>query len=102
MLEAVVVETRKQHVRVKITQSFNACITTTRVEMVIAPNIDVVKRGILIGSIAKLGSALGGVLVGRNLSQSLVLLVVITRVVGIPQMVFTNPIIATHGNRTTN
>jgi hypothetical protein len=28
------------------------------VEMVIAPNVDVVKKGILIGSIAKLGSGL--------------------------------------------
>ncbi len=34
----------------------NASITTTGVEMVIAPNIVVVKRGILIRSIVKLGS----------------------------------------------
>jgi hypothetical protein len=36
--------------------------------MVVAPNIHVVKRGILIGSIAKLGNKLGGVSIVRNLS----------------------------------
>ncbi len=56
MLEVAVVQTQRQHVGGGVTQSFNASITTTRVEMVIAPNIDVVKRGIFIRSIAKLGS----------------------------------------------
>jgi hypothetical protein len=36
--------------------------------MIVAPNIDVVKRGVLIGSTTKLGSRSGGVLVVRNLS----------------------------------
>jgi hypothetical protein len=39
------------------------------VEIVVAPNMDVVKRGILIRSTTKLSSGLGGVST-RNLSQS--------------------------------
>ncbi len=45
-------------------------ITTIGVETVVVPNIDIVKRGVLIGSAAKLGSGSSGVLVGRNLNQS--------------------------------
>jgi hypothetical protein len=59
-------------------------MTTTGVEMVIAPNIDVVKRGVLIRSVAKLGSELGGVSVRKNLSRSLALPITTTRVVGTP------------------
>ncbi len=61
MLEAAIVETQKQHVGIGVTQSLDASITTTRVEMFVAPNIDVVKRGVLIGYVTKLGSGLGGV-----------------------------------------
>jgi hypothetical protein len=68
-------------------------------EMIVAPNIDVVKRDILIGFATNLGNGLSGVLVVRNLSQSLVLLAITTRVVGTPQMVFINPITTTHVNR---
>jgi hypothetical protein len=60
----VIVETWRQHVTVKITRSLNAGIITTREEMVVAPNIDVVERGVLIGSIIKLGSRSGGILTG--------------------------------------
>jgi hypothetical protein len=49
-------------------------ITTTRVEMVVAPSVDVVRRGVLIGFKAKLGSGSSGVLAIRNLNQSLALL----------------------------
>jgi hypothetical protein len=63
-----VAKTRKQHAEVGVIQSLNARITTTKVEMVVAPSIDVVKRGILIGSTIKLGSGLGGVLTRRNLN----------------------------------
>jgi hypothetical protein len=38
------------------------------VETIVVPSIDVIRRGILIGSIAKLGSELGGVSTIRNLS----------------------------------
>jgi hypothetical protein len=72
------------------------------VETVVEPNTDVVRRGILIRPIVKLGSRSGGVSTGKNLSQSLALPAPTTRVVSIPQMGFTNSIMATHGNRTTN
>jgi hypothetical protein len=68
MSEATFVETQKQHAGVGITQSFDVGITTIRMEMVVALSIDVVKRGKLIGYVAKLGSELGGVLVTKNLS----------------------------------
>jgi hypothetical protein len=99
MLEAVVVETWK-HVKIRVTQSFNAGITTTIVEMVVAFNINVVRRGILIGFVAKLGNRSNGVSARRN--QSSMLLTTTTGVVCIPQMVFTNPITTTHGNMTTD
>jgi hypothetical protein len=38
------------------------------VETVVTPNMDFVKKGILLGSTTKLGSGLGGILVGRNLN----------------------------------
>jgi hypothetical protein len=97
-----VVETQRQHARVGITQSLNASITTTRVEMVVAPNIDVVKRGVLIGYVTKLGSRLNGVSIGRNLSRSLVLPTTNIGVVCIPRMVFTNPMMIIHGDTITN
>jgi hypothetical protein len=37
-------------------------------ETIVALNIDVVRRGVLIESIAKLGSGSNGVSIGRNLS----------------------------------
>ncbi len=71
-------------------------------EKIVAPNINVVKRGVLIGFAAKLGSGSSGILIGRNLSRSLALPIVTTEVVGTPQMVFTNPIITIHVNMTSN
>jgi hypothetical protein len=54
--KVAVVETQRQHVGVGVIQSLDASITTTRVETVVAPSIDIVRRGILIGSVAKLGN----------------------------------------------
>jgi hypothetical protein len=68
--------------------------------MVVAPSIDVVKRRVLIGSVAKLGSRSGGVSTRRNLNRSLVLPTSTIGFMGILQMVFSNPII--DGNKTTN
>jgi hypothetical protein len=65
------------------------------------PNMDVIRRGTLIGSPTNLGNGLGGVLARRNLSRSLALPIVTTRVVGTPQMVFINPTMITHVNKTT-
>ncbi len=98
--EVAIVETRKQHVAVGVTQSFDVVITTIRMEIIVVPNLEVVRRGILIGSIANLGSGLDGVLTGRNLSRSSTLPTTITRVVGTPQMVFTDLIMIIHVNRT--
>ncbi len=64
--------------------------------MVVAPNIDVIKRGILIGFIAKLGNGSSGVLAIRNLNRSSTLPIVTTRVVGKPQIMFTNSITIIH------
>jgi len=71
-------------------------------EMVVVPNIDVVKRGVLIEYVAKLGGGLSGILVVRNLNQSSALLIATTRIVGTLQMVFTNLIMNTHVNMITN
>ncbi len=100
MLEVVVVENQRQHARVGIIQSLNGVIRTIGVEMVVTPCINVFKRGVLIGFAAKLGSESSGVSIRRNMSQNLTLPAITTGVVGIPQMVFTNPITIIHGNRT--
>jgi len=63
-----IVETHKQHAEIRIIQSLGANITTIGMEIIVAPNIDVVKREILIIIVAKLGSGLGGISVTRNLS----------------------------------
>jgi hypothetical protein len=46
--------------------------------------MDVVRRGVLIGSITKLGNGLGGISTKKNLSQSSTLPITTTRVVGTP------------------
>ncbi len=55
MSETTIVETRKQHVGIKVVQSRNVIITTTRVDTVVAPNTNVAKRGIIIESVVNLG-----------------------------------------------
>jgi len=95
----VVVETHK-HVRIRVIQSLDEGITTTWVETIVAPSIDVIKRGVLIGFIIKLGSGSSGVSVVRNLSRSSALPTFTTGVVHTPRMVFTNLIMTTHVNRT--
>jgi hypothetical protein len=49
VLEVTTVKTQKQHAGVGVIQSLDASITTTRVETVVVPNINVVRRGVLIG-----------------------------------------------------
>jgi hypothetical protein len=101
MSNVAIVETQRQLVGVIVTQSLDVGITTIRVETVVAPTMDVVRRGLLIGSIEKLGSGLGGILAKRKLNGSLTLLITSIRVVGTSQMVFTNLIMTIHVNRTT-
>jgi len=93
---------QRQHAGIGVTRSLNVSITSTRVETIVELNINVVRREVLSGSVAKLGSRSGGILVGRNLGQSSALPIVTIGVVGILQMVFTNLITVTHGNRTAN
>ncbi len=76
-------------------------ITTTRVEIVVAPNMDVVRRGTLIQYVTKLGSGSDGIWVRRNLSQSLALPITTIGVIGTPHMVFTNMIMTIDVNMTT-
>jgi hypothetical protein len=61
--------------------------------------MDVIRRGILIGYVAKLNSGLGGVSTRRKLSGNTTLPTTTTRVVGTFQMVFTNLIMTPHVNR---
>ncbi len=68
--------------------------------MIVAPTMNVVKMGVLIGSTTKLGSGSGGISIKRKLSGSMTLPISTIRIVGTPQMVFTNPIMTTHVNRT--
>jgi hypothetical protein len=58
----IIVETWRQPIRVVVTQSLDVGITTIGVETVVAPTMDVVKRGILIKFAAKLGSGSSGML----------------------------------------
>jgi len=58
--------------------------------------------GILLGFATKLGSGFGGVSIGRNLNRSSTLPIITIGVVGTLQMVFTNSIMTTHMNMTTN
>jgi len=69
------------------------------VETVVAPNIYVVTRGVLIRSTTKLGNKLSGILAKRNLNRNTTLPIITIGVVGTPQMVFTNPIMIIHVNR---
>ncbi len=39
-------------------------------EIVVAPNMDVVRRGVIIGPVTKLGSGLGGISARKNLSRN--------------------------------
>ncbi len=100
MSKTTIVQTQKQHARIGVTQSFGAGITTIGMETVVAPNINVVRRGVLIGSATKLGNGSSGISVIRNLNQSLALPTTTNGVVDILQMVFTNLIIMIHVNMT--
>jgi hypothetical protein len=88
----IVVKTWRQFVGMKVTQSFDEIITTTGVETIVVPNMNVVKRGIVIGPPIILGHELSEFLTRRNLNRNLTPLVTNIGVVVTPQMVFTNPI----------
>jgi hypothetical protein len=87
---------------IEVIQSFNVVITTTGVETIVMPNTNVTKRGIVIGLAINLNYGSNGLSMRRNLNRNSRLPMVNTRVVGTPQMVFTNPIMTTHVHKTTN
>ncbi len=97
--EVIVVKTQRELVGLIITQSFDVGITPTWAETVVAPTMDVVKRGVLIGSTTKLGNGSNGVLARKKLNVNMTLPITIIRVVGTLQMVFIDPIMITHANR---
>jgi hypothetical protein len=66
-------------------QPFNVIISTTCVEIVVTPNTNFVKGGVLIGLIMNLGYGLGKVSVGRNLNKSSILPTSTIGVVGTPR-----------------
>jgi hypothetical protein len=76
------------HVGIEVTQSLNAVTTTIGVEMNVVPNTNVVRKGVIIGSIINLGRGLGGLSMKRNLSRSLKLLATNTKFVGTPHIMF--------------
>jgi hypothetical protein len=102
MSKTKVAKIRRQLTGMEVTKSFNVVITTTIVETDVAPSMNVVKGEVLIGFAANLGHGLSKVSIGNNLSRNLGILAVTTRVVGTPQMVFTNSIMTTHVNKTAN
>jgi len=99
MSKMEVVEIWKQPTRIEVIQLFNVIIPTTRVEIVVAPNTNVIRSGVLMGFVMNLGCRSRRVSVKRNLNTSLKIPIIITGVVGTPHMVFTNMILTTHVNR---
>jgi hypothetical protein len=69
-------------------------------EIVVVPTAYFVKSGILIGFTTNFDCGLGGVSTRRNLNRSLGIPITIIGVVATPHMVFTNPTIITHVNKT--
>ncbi len=81
MSEAIVVEIWRQPIGIEVIQSPNVIITTTTMEMMVAPSANVVKGRVRIGSITNLGNGSSGVSAGRNLNKSSTLPTTITTVV---------------------
>jgi hypothetical protein len=64
--------------------------------------MNVVRRGVVIGSTTNVSHGLNGLSTKGNLSKSSRLPTISIGVVGTPQMVFTNPIMTIHVHKTTN
>ncbi len=71
-------------------------------EIIVAPTMNFVRSGILIGFKPNSNRGSEGALMGRNLSKILGISVATIGVVGTPQMVFINPIMTTHENKIIN
>jgi hypothetical protein len=48
MSKVIVVRTQRQHAKVRIIQLLDASITTIGMETIFVPNMDVVRRGVLL------------------------------------------------------
>jgi hypothetical protein len=84
MLETIIVKTWRQPTGIDIIQSLNVGITTTWIEIFVAPTMDVFWKGVLIGFAVKSSSGLGGILVRRKWSGSMTLPTASNGVVGTP------------------
>jgi hypothetical protein len=84
VLKIIIVIFRRQLTRIEVIESPNVIITTIGVETMVAPSMNVVKNGVLFGSVANLGSGSGGILVRRNLSRNSTLAIITIGVVGTP------------------
>ncbi len=78
----VVVETWRQHVGIEVIQSHNAIVTTTKVHMIVAPSMNVAKKGVVIEYAINLGCGLSRFSIVRSLNKSSKLPTVNTIVVG--------------------
>jgi hypothetical protein len=85
MLEGIVIEIQRQLARMEVTKLLNVVITTIGVEMVVAPNTNVVRGGILIRIVENLGHGFGIIFIGKNLNRSLEILIITTGIVGTPR-----------------
>jgi hypothetical protein len=70
--------------------------------MVVVPNMNVARKGVVIEPIVNLGCGSDGFSTGRNLNRSLGLPTVNTKVTRTPQMVFMNPIMIIHVHKITD
>jgi len=70
VLKITITETQRQPTTIKVTQSLNVVITTIGMETIIAPNMDVVRKGVIIESATNLGCGLGGLFTRKNLTRS--------------------------------
>jgi hypothetical protein len=100
MSKATVAETQRQIIGIEVTQPLNIIIITTRVNTVVAPNMNVGKKGIITEFAVNLSCESDKFSKGTSLNRSSGLPMTNTRVVGTPQMVFTNPIMIIHVHKT--
>jgi hypothetical protein len=98
VLEAIVIKIRRQRVGIKVIQSLTIVIIIAGMEKNFAPNMNIVKRGVVIGSTTNLGHGSDKILARRNLNRNLGLPIANIRFVETPQMVSTNLIMITHVN----
>jgi hypothetical protein len=61
-----IAKTWRQLVGIVVIESFKVIITTTRVETIVAPNMNVVRRGVVIGFATNLGHGSCEFLARRN------------------------------------